>query len=523
LEALEDRRLLAVCNVVRLGDFGAGGTMGEFSRGDLRFCINEANDHPGPDTIRIQVNGTINLTGPLPDLASDMDIVGPGSDLLTIRRDTGGDYRIITVAAGSATIRGMTISNGRADVGGGIFNQGTLTLVDVVVTTNRSTDGHGGGIYNVGTLAMIASFTSDNTAAGTVNPAIGGGIFNSGALTLSGSTISTNVATSDEAAFGAGIYNGDGALLAVNFSTILGNRSEAVTSGFHKYVAGGGIYNAGGGTLSVESSTLHGNAAFVTWGRRGTGFGGGIFSEGPATIVNSTLFGNAVSMPSSPIYGGGIFHSGSPMEIVNSTISNNFLMCGGTPGLFDAWGGGISSAGGILRIGHSTIASNAIQGGGGNLGSKRGAGIAVGGEAVHLHDTVVAMNFFTDAGQKFGPDVFGALASSGYNLIGDPSNSYGYVPTDVLNVDAMLGPLQDNGGPTWTIALLPGSPAIDAGNPNPEDPPEWDQRGPGFPRIVNGRIDIGAFEVQATGMPLSHEFIAFVTADFETAKAKRRR
>jgi hypothetical protein len=61
----------------------------------------------------------------------------------------------------------------------------------------------------------------------------------------------------------------------------------------------------------------------------------------------------------------------------------------------------------------------------------------------------------------------------------------------------MLGPLQDNGGPTFTHALLTGSPAIDHGDPNFTSPPYYDQRGPGFARVVNGRIDIGAFEVQA--------------------------
>ena len=60
----------------------------------------------------------------------------------------------------------------------------------------------------------------------------------------------------------------------------------------------------------------------------------------------------------------------------------------------------------------------------------------------------------------------------------------------------MLGPLQDNGGPTFTHALLPGSPAINAGDPSFTPPPFYDQRGPGFDRVVNGRIDIGSFEVQ---------------------------
>jgi hypothetical protein len=69
---------------------------------------------------------------------------------------------------------------------------------------------------------------------------------------------------------------------------------------------------------------------------------------------------------------------------------------------------------------------------------------------------------------------------------------------DQINTDPMLGPLQDNGGPTFTHELLTGSPAIDAGNPNFIPPPDYDQRGPGYPRVVNGRIDIGSFEVQSS-------------------------
>jgi len=69
-------------------------------------------------------------------------------------------------------------------------------------------------------------------------------------------------------------------------------------------------------------------------------------------------------------------------------------------------------------------------------------------------------------------------------------------PGDQINTDPMLGPLQDNGGPTFTQALLPGSPAIDAGDPNFTPPPFYDQRGPRFRRVFNGRIDIGSFEKQ---------------------------
>jgi hypothetical protein len=103
------------------------------------------------------------------------------------------------------------------------------------------------------------------------------------------------------------------------------------------------------------------------------------------------------------------------------------------------------------------------------------------------------------------------VTSQGHNLIGDGTGGSGYDPTDLVGtadnpIDPLLGPLQDNGGPTFTMALLPGSAAIDAGDNTGAS--DWDQRDAPFRRIVNGTIDIGAFEVQAhahgrpTGQPL---------------------
>src|SRR5262249_31351718 len=95
-------------------------------------------------------------------------------------------------------------------------------------------------------------------------------------------------------------------------------------------------------------------------------------------------------------------------------------------------------------------------------------------------------NFFADVG--------GTFVSEGHNLSNDDSGNLDPKLGDLPSTDPLLGPLQDNGGPTFTHALLEGSPAIDAGDN--EDAPEWDQRGEGFPRIVNKTIDTGAFEVQ---------------------------
>ena len=103
----------------------------------------------------------------------------------------------------------------------------------------------------------------------------------------------------------------------------------------------------------------------------------------------------------------------------------------------------------------------------------------------------------------------GAVISDGYNLSNDSCGGLLTGPGDLTNIEAMLGPLQDNGGPTLTHSLLPGSPAINAGDPSFTPPPFYDQRGPGFDRVVNGRIDIGSFEAQgpiprATPLPRPH-------------------
>ena len=90
----------------------------------------------------------------------------------------------------------------------------------------------------------------------------------------------------------------------------------------------------------------------------------------------------------------------------------------------------------------------------------------------------------------------GGVLSLGYNLSNDNGNGFLTGPGDQIDTDPMVGPLQHNGGPTLTHAMLPGSPAINAGDPNFTPPPFFDQRGLGFDRVVNGRIDIGSSELQ---------------------------
>ena len=219
---------------------------------------------------------------------------------------------------------------------------------------------------------------------------------------------------------------------------------------------GGGILNGGGATLTITDSTLSGNIG---------GFGGGIFNTGTLAIVNCTVSGNAASE------GAGIYN-GATSTITNSTLSGN-----AAPGA----GGGCVNLG-TLQIANSTLSDNSSGLGGGvfNIGT------------LQIGNTILNTG---DSGANIS-NSGGTVTSLGYNLSSDDGGGFLTGPGDQINTDPMLGPLQDNGGPTFTHALLPASPAIDTGDPNFTPPPFFDQRGPGFDRVVNGRIDIGSFEVQ---------------------------
>ena len=268
----------------------------------------------------------------------------------------------------------------------------------------------------------------------------------------------------DDSPNGAGgIFNWN-ALLTVSRCTIIGN-------------SGGGISNEGfrgSATLMVTNCIVNGN------------YGGGIENgavEGGAllTITNSTISGNSGD------FGGGISNSANPggaiVAVSNSTLSGNSADYGG--GIGNACSvGGVSE----VTVSNSTLSGNSATGNGGGIYNVR-AGTSA---------TVELSNTILNAGGS-GVNIFnndGTVTSHGYNLSSDAGGGYLAGPGDQINTDPLLSPLQDNGGPTFTHALLPGSPAISAGDPKFTPPPFFDQRGLGFDRVVNARIDIGSFEVQ---------------------------
>jgi hypothetical protein len=244
----------------------------------------------------------------------------------------------------------------------------------------------------------------------------------------------------------------------------------------------------------LEDSTVSGNIAVNS--------GGGIRNAGTtATILNSTLSGNEAS------YGGGLYVSTPISEatiVRNSTISNNIANNGGA-GIFNFLGHTI--------IEYSTITEN-------NSNDFAGSGVVSWGDALltltEVRSSIIAGNHHTDASVVGFPNTF---QSNGYNLIG----TFGFSETftqpgdQVIGTDdPLLGPLAENGGPTKTHALLPGSPAIDAGDPaalaGMDDVPKFDQRGAPFNRVSDGdlaediAIDVGAFEVQAASVPLVGDY-----------------
>jgi hypothetical protein len=306
---------------------------------------------------------------------------------------------------------------------------------------------HASRVFDIaaGPNVAISGLTiADGTVSGS-SFISGGGILNAGTLTITSCIIRSNSAsnTSGGSVYGGGISN-TGAL-TLTATTLSDNTVSAAV-----LAAGGGIGNAG--TLAVNACTFSDNVADGTRGADG----GGIYNSATLTVIDSTFAGNTARSSVDP-EGGGIYNAGTT-NIISSTLRQN-TASGGLNGI----GGGIRTQGA-----HAST---------------------------DVWSTIIAGN--TAASSL---DVSGPLASKGHNLIGDGTGASGFDATDLVGtaaqpIDPMLGPLQDNGGPTQTMVPLAGSPAIGAGDQT--NASDFDQRG--FARIVGGKIDIGAFEMQPAG------------------------
>lgn len=425
---------------------------------------------------------------------------------------------------------------------------------DSVINDHTTLDALGGGLASLAATGNViirdSTFTADAAAGGdggnfnngAGSNAKGGSIyFEGGTLNIIGSRIDTSAAN-----------GGNG-----------GNQDQngQTNGGFGGSAQGGGVW-VGGGTGTINNTTFDNTIA--KGGNSGTGGngsepagpadGGGLYSLGNVTVTNSTFhlagatggnsgntfgstcLGGHTSLEAGGARGGAIFADGGSLIVDTATFANNFatggnggnggqtnggLNCGahGSGGL--AYGGAIANNAATVNIKHATISLNNAKAGnsGVNQGGANkpprpaaegtGGGIRVGPASVTLENTIVAGNTAANGtgdvsgAPTAGPNVDGSVTSNGHNLLGVATEAVGFVGTgDKTGANPMLAALADNGGPTRTMALSAGSPAIDAGVAAGAS---FDQRG--LPRtfddpgVVNAATsdgtDIGAFESQS--------------------------
>ena len=411
-----------------------------------------------------------------------VNIIGPGASSLTITTTAAaGSYDLFSVEGiGDAVISGLTVTKNRIKS----LNDGKFTLDGV--TVSGSTGAYGGALYagNDGELEIIDSTFENNTA--TTN---GGAvyIYNDNDATISGSTFTNNESLADGGAiFGEIHYN-----VTIVDCTITGNSAAD---------DGGGLAldnKKPDNVLSITDTTIDANDA--------GDLGGGlkIDAQDPliVSITNSTVSNNTAQTDAGILFDEG----GITATINNSTISANAALYGS--------GGVYIGSGSSLTVNQSTISANSSAGTSPEWG---GGGIQLGDNTsvVTLSGSIVSGNSSGVAGAAdFG--LYSSLASdtasitATNSLIGEVDSRITVNGTNnVSSTNPMLGALANNGGPTKTMALLTGSPAIDAG-PNPVATftgNEFDQRGAGYARIVGGLVDIGAFELQPSSEPIAPSF-----------------
>lgn len=432
----------------------------------LRAAIQEANAFLGLDTIRVP-SGVYRLTlaGTEDAAASgDLDIteavsidgVGPSKSVV----DGNGIDRVFEVLASASgvTLRGLTIRNGRPPTGdgGGLLNGGSTTLEDVTFSRN-SAPGFGGGV-------AVPATASSNFVDG-VN------FFENRAGTYGG-------------AIAAGTGVGPITPLRVGKARVSDGTPEGVQPARRRRpfglrfednsaaLGGGGLFVGSDGTVIFGGqTTFKDNLADQD--------GGGVFSFGTAILFNSTFIGNRAVRD-----GGGVRIAGDTAVLINLTLSDD----GGrfrrpNPNRAGGKGGAIATSDATTVLVNLTITGNRAASGG---------GLAQGGSG----GLAVVNTILSDNGPQ---NCSSALTATSFSI--DSGTSCGLAGTgDLSNTAPRLGPLADNGGFLRTHALLPGSPAIDAGDNGNCGFDDDDARGFPRPRDGDGNAsaicDIGAFEVQ---------------------------
>ncbi|MBA4107444.1 MAG: hypothetical protein C0485_17040 [Pirellula sp.] len=443
-ERLEDRRLLAVVTVdteFDLVDFNDDKT-------SLREAIFATNTVPGADEIRFDFGHdgptTILLTQGELAITDAVSVIGPGASLLTIDGQLGSRLFNVGATAGDVAFRGLTLTRGQT-------TGDNISLADVINQT------HSGGAIRSFSSGLLTLDQVDVVSNGTTGVyASGGALFVTGPLAMTLSKVRGNIASGANSEGGGVAVIGATSITATTFS---GNRAAR----------GGGV--SASGELTIDSSTLSGNRAVGG----AVALGGAVYALGSLHVVNSTISTNAAQAIAAA-QGAGLWTNGAA-TIAHSTIIANTASTTSLAGVGS--GGGLygdQAAGETLTISHTIIA--------GNLTTEENGEIRLGTGETELRYSLIADN---DGTSLYEAPIGWADANG--NLIGGPF--YGYI-------EPLLDGLEDNGGPTRTHALLPGSPAVFAGDrtlvPGVGSTPAFDQRGESHSRRVGTRMAIGAVE-----------------------------
>jgi predicted outer membrane repeat protein len=433
----------------------------------------------GSDQIMFSVKGTINLANALPNV-TDKLLTDTGPITISGQNKT----KIVSVASyATLHLTNLTMTEGIGAYdpatgnyeGGAIWNGGTVTLYNTSFTDNYAAN-LGGAIYNVGTLTVTNSVFTGNGSD------YGGTISNAGKLTVTNSGFYNNGANSGGGLLnnGPGFYGGTGTGTATITKSIFSGNSGHCGDGCG---SGGGIEN--GGTLTVTNSIFSGNTT--------NGSGGGIDSGGPLTIINSTFSYNSALANASGGSGGGI-SSGGTLTVTNSTFLGNSAggqtSCGGFGGGIDGGRGTITnstftdnwtdSAGGGINGGTLTVTNSTFVNNSANCDdSGYGNGGGINGGPLTITNSTFADNSAVDGGGIYGVasvkstilaaagnssgNCAGTITDAGNNISDDSTCNFSATGSqNNTNPGLSTAGLANNGGPTQTIALVPGSPAIDA-------------------------------------------------------------
>jgi hypothetical protein len=483
LEILEDRILLSTFTLMVNPAVDNAGAVAE-----LKADLAAANANGQANTINLFAGGVYTLTtvdnslngfDGLPDIASTLTINGQGA---AIQRSTATGtpaFRLFDVSGGSGgllagdlTLENLTLQGGLSKggdsytgggglgAGGAIFNQGTATLLGVTLTGNTAQGGSSG--------VPSGSYGDGGGLGGD-----GGGGAGGSSSPLPGSTLFIG-SNGGAGGFGGGGGAGGGGTFG------LGGIGGA--GGFGGGGGGAGSFRLG--PLSGGFGGFGGGPGGFGGGGGGAGLGGAVFSmDGSLTVVNSTLAGNSAfggaGEQGGAGDGGAVFNLNGAVAVFDSTLAANTVASGA------------SSATGLQSVSSDGGAVYNLAYG----GSSAAAFLTLG------NSILADSNGGTDLVNNPAFTTVATVTATGPNLIGSTTATInGPAP---LTGDPLLGPLQNNGGLSETMALQAGSPAIDAGSNAVANAAglTTDQRGPGFPRIVGAAVDIGAFEVQQSLPP----------------------